>query len=290
MNDLVSKGFSKSRASYLTGIARSMIYYEHRKRKPKYDMELEERISAILSERPSYGTRRVRAMIRRTGIIAGRNRIRRHMRHMNLIFSHKKVNRKHVPRTVVVAKPNVMWETDITKVYIDHEGWVYLTAYVDLCSRKIKGYLVSRMSRTREMIEAFDNAILNTFPDLNVNDLIIRSDNGSQLTSQGYEKHLRTLGIKHETIHAHTPEEDGHIESYFGRFKEDYIYTRDFINYDEFQRYIDLAVKDYNTIRPHSSLNYLTPDEFESAIMNEDFRKEWIEKQMKVKKHVEFLE
>ena len=52
------------------------------------------------------------------------------------------------------------------------------------------------------------------------------------------------LGIKHETIHAHTPEEDGHIESYFGRFKEDYIYTRDFINYDEFSEYIDLAVKD----------------------------------------------
>ena len=178
----------------------------------------------------------------------------------------------------------------LTKVYIDHEGWVYLTAYVDLCSRKIKGYLVSRMSRTREMIEAFDNAILNTFPDLNVNGLIIRSDNGSQLTSRNYEKHLKTLGIKHETIHAYTPEEDGHIESYFCRFKEDYIYTRDFINYDEFQRNIDLAVKDYNTIRPHSSLNYLTPDEFESAIMNEDFRREWIEKQMRVKKHVEFLE
>ena len=207
-----------------------------------------------------------------------------------LIHTRKKGNRKKVPRILVVSRPNIMWETDITKVYIDHEGWVYLTAYVDLCSRKIKGYLVSRMSRTREMIETFDNAILNTFPDLNVNSLIIRSDNGSQLTLHNYEKHLKTLGIKHETIHAHTPEEDGHIESYFGRFKEDYIYTRDFISYDEFQRYIDLAVKDYNTIRPHSSLNYLTPDEFESAIMNENFRKEWIEKQMRVKKHVEFLE
>ena len=108
MNDLVLEGFSKSRYASLTGIARSMIYYDHRKRNPQYDMELEERISAILSERPSYGTRRVGAMIRRAGIIAGRNRIRRHMRHMNLIFSHKKVNRKHVPRTVVVARPNVM--------------------------------------------------------------------------------------------------------------------------------------------------------------------------------------
>ena len=55
------------------------------------------------------------------------------------------------------------------------------------------------------MIEAVDNALLGTFQDLNVNGLRIRSDNGSQLTSSGYEKHLRTLGIKHETIHAHTP-------------------------------------------------------------------------------------
>ena len=143
-------------------------------------------------------------MIRRSGIRAGRNRIRRHMRHMNLISTRKKVHRKHVPGTIV-ARPNIMWETDITKIYIDNEGWMYLTAYLDLCSRKIKGYLVSRMSRTAELTEAVDNALLGTFQDLNVNGLRIRSDNGSQLTSSGYEKHLRTFGIKHETIHAHTP-------------------------------------------------------------------------------------
>ena len=105
------------------------------------------------------------------------------MRHMNLILAHKKVHRKHVPRTVVVAGPDIMWETDITKVYTDNEWWIYFTAYVDLCSGKIKGRPVSRVSRTREMVEAFDNAILNTFPDLNVNGLITRSDNGSQWTS-----------------------------------------------------------------------------------------------------------
>ena len=71
MNDLVSKGFSESRSAFLTGIARSMIYYEHRKRNPQYDMELENRISNIVSERPSYGTRRVGSMIRRAGIIVG---------------------------------------------------------------------------------------------------------------------------------------------------------------------------------------------------------------------------
>lgn len=92
------------------------------------------------------------------------------------------------------------------------------------------------MSRTKEIIEAFDDEILNTFPNLNAEGLILRSDNGSQLTSNSYEKGLKIPGIRHETIHAHTPEEEGHIESYFGRFKEDYIYTKDFVSYYEFSK------------------------------------------------------
>ena len=146
------------------------------------------------------------------------------------------------------------------------------------------------MSRTAEMIEAVDNALLGTFQDLNVNGLRIRSDNRSHLTSSGYEKHLRTFGIKHETIHAHTPEEDGHIESYFGRFKDDYIYTREFVSFEDFRKYIEWAVSDYNTKRPHLSLNYMTPEKFESAIANEGFRKKWIEIEIGRYKHVELLE
>ncbi len=290
MTELIANGISKSRSASLTGISRSMIYYRHRERKPEYDADVERRISSIVEERPSYGTRRVTAMIRRPGIMVGRNRIRRHMRHMNLIATHRKVRRKHVPRTIVVARPNIMWETDFTKIYIDSEGWIYFTAYLDLCSRKIKGYLVSCMPGTAEMMEALDNALLGTFTDMNVTRLRIRSDNGSQLTSSGYEKHLRTLGIKHETIHAHTPEEDGHIESYFGRFKDDYIYTGEFVSLEDFRKHMEWAVSDCNTKRPHSSLNYMTPEEFESAILNEDFRKKWIEKETGRYKHVELLE
>ena len=68
------------------------------------------------------------------------------------------------------------------------------------------------------------------------------------------------MGIKHETIQTHTPEEDGHIESYFDRFKNDYIYTREFFSFDDFREYIEWATSDYNTKRPHSLLNYMTAD------------------------------
>ncbi|MGC8618153.1 MAG: transposase, partial [Thermoplasmata archaeon] len=192
---------------------------------------------------------------------------------------------------IVVSRPNIFWETDFTKVYIEGEGWVHLTAYIDLCSRKIKGYLPSRMARSEEMIEALDSAVFSVFPDLNITDLTVRSDNGSQLTSRRYEDHLRTLGIDHETIHPRTPEEDAHIESYFGHFKEDYIYSKEFNSFEEFRDYMDWAVRDYNSVRPHSSLNYLTPDEFEGRIaMDEEFREKWMKKQLGRYENVLFLE
>ena len=138
---------------------------------------------------------------------------------MNLVTTHKKVHRKQFPRTIVVARPNIIRETDFTKIYIEGEGWIYLTAYLDLCSRKMKGHLVSRMSRTAEMIEAVDNIILDTFQDLKIYILRIRFDNGSQLTSSGYEKYLRTLVINHETIYTHSGRGWRHIDSYFERFR-----------------------------------------------------------------------
>ena len=138
MTELIANRRSKLRSASVTGTARSMIYYQRRKREPQYDADLEKRISHVVEERPSYGTRRVTAMIRRSGSRMGRNRIRRHMRHMNLISTRKKIHKKHVPRKIVVARPNVMWESDFTKIYIKGEGWVYLIAYLDLCSRKLK--------------------------------------------------------------------------------------------------------------------------------------------------------
>ena len=290
MINLVDNGSSKLRASELSGVSRSMLYYRRKGRDRRFDNDLESGIRDIVEKRPSYGSRRIRVMLQRDGIYSGRNRIRRHMRHLNLMNTEKRV-RKKVPRSMVVSRPNLMWETDFTKIYVDNYGWAYLSAYVDLCSRRIKGYLTSSMARTGEMIQAMDNAIFSTFPDMNIPHLTVRSDNGSQLTSKGYEGYLRSLGIYHETIHAHTPEEDGHIESYFGHFKEDYIYSREFKSFDELSGYIDWAVSDYNTVRPHSSLNYMTPNEFEAKIVGDKaFREEWIEKQKRRNKNAEFLE
>ena len=291
MNEMIGRGFTARNASRLSGYPRSLLYYRQKGRNVPLDKDLKSRIEGIITQRPSYGTRRVTAMIRRSGLTVNRKKVKRHMKEMNLLHSHKKRFRKSVPRTMVVSRLNIFWETDFTKVYIDREGWVYFTAYIDLCSRKIKGYLTSRMARSDEMIAALDSAVFSVFPDLNIRELRIRSDNGSQLTSRKYEDHLRTLGIDHGTIHPNAPEEDAHIESYFGHFKEDYIYSREFNSFDKFRDYMDMAVKDYNSVRPHSSLNYLTPDEFEERIaIDSVFKKKWLDRQVGRYKNVLLLE
>lgn len=88
----------------------------------------------------------------------------------------------------------------------------------------------------------------------------------------------------------HTLREEDYIESYFGRFLKDRIYTMELVRFGDLRKYMEWPVSDYNTKRPHSSLNYMTPDEFESAILNDDFKKKRIEKEIGRYKHVELLE
>ena len=145
MMDLIAKGCSKSGSALLTGVTRSMIYYRHRERKPKYDADPDKRIFSIVEERPVYSARRVTAVNRRSSIMTERNRIGCHIHQMNPISKGNKIHRKDVPGITDVTRPSIMWETVLTRVYINCQGWVYLTAYLDLCSRNIKGCLVSRM-------------------------------------------------------------------------------------------------------------------------------------------------
>lgn len=75
---------------------------------------------------------------------------------------------------LIVSRQYLIWEMDLMTIHIDNNGGIYFTPYVDR---------TSRMLRTGEMIEEFENAILSTFPGLNTSGLIMRSDNDSQLTS-----------------------------------------------------------------------------------------------------------
>ena len=88
-------------------------------------------------------------------------------------------------------------------------------------------------------------------------------DNGISVHEQKVHRFdERALGVRVEHIFANTPEQIGHMESFHGKLKREYIWTREFRNYQEAEIAIAEAVVDYNQKRPHSSLEYRTPYEF----------------------------
>lgn len=155
-----------------------------------------------------------------------------------------------------VLAPNRVWVTDITYVSTG-QGWVYLASVMDLFSRKIVGWsLGSRM--TKELVlDAFDMACKRQKPGPG---LIHHSDRGSQYASIEYRERL----VKNEMIGSMSRKgncyDNACIESFHSIIKKELIYLTKFRTrqqaYDSINSYIEL---EYNRIRIHSSIGYLTP-------------------------------
>jgi putative transposase len=92
--------------------------------------------------------------------------------------------------------------------------------------------------------------------------LVIRTDNGSQYVSKKFRESIAIFGARQEFIWHHTPQQNGHVESFHKTLKKEYIWSHEFANYQEAEMVLADAFTDYNHSRIHSSLGYVTPDEF----------------------------
>ena len=92
-----------------------------------------------------------------------------------------------------------------------------------------------------------------------------------------FKEGVKALGFKQEYIEKNTPEDNGDIESFHNSIKTDYIWTNEFRTYEEVNRAIKEAYKDYNEERPHSTIEYMSPNEFiERWNVDENFRERYL--------------
>ena len=145
-------------------------------------------------------------------------------------------------------------------------------------SKKWISYVFSKTCTAKDCIRAVEKACAIRFPDGNPHDLVLRTDNGPQYVSEMFKNTVKILGIKSEYIQKHTPEDNGNIESFHNSLKTDYIWVNDLETFQDAEKLMEYAFNDYNTVRPHSSIDYLSPDEFERR-WNEsaDFRNKFLE-------------
>ncbi|MHB1623608.1 MAG: IS3 family transposase [Cuniculiplasma sp.] len=276
-----------ARISRAMEIPRSTIYYRHVKssgyRKSRIRENIETRIKNIAEERTTYGYRRIWAMLRNSGTNVNIKTVRRILRRNNLALPYA----KHIThtRTRDLTKPdqiNRLWETDIHYVSSVRDGMTYLMSVKDCFSKRWISYEYSRTCTAADAIRAVEKAFAIRFQETVPQNLVLRTDNGPQYVSREFNNTLKILGIKHEYIKNHTPEDNGDIESFHNSLKTDYIWVTDVETFEDGKKLMEYAFNDYNTVRPHSSIGYLSPEEFERRCAEDDnYRKKFLEDRKK---------
>jgi len=140
------------------------------------------------------------------------------------------------------------------------DGWCYLFNVIDVFTRQWVGYSFDTTASKESAIQSVLNSLASSKAD--ATKLTIRVDNGSQYRSKSFRESMKALGIRVEFIYVHTPEQNGHIESFHKTLKKEYIWVNDFTSYQDAEEVIRMAHNDYNHSRIHSALGYKTPDEF----------------------------
>lgn len=272
------KHYSIEKMCRLLNVSRSG-YYQWLKRcespRKTQDRELKEIIYAIyIKHKKRYGSPRIHDDLRDMGIRCSRKRVERLMRELRIRARHKRKFRvttdsKHdypiapnlLNRQFEVDTPNQIWVTDITYIST-FEGWLYLAAVMDLYSRKIVGWSMSKTINTDLAIAALKMAICNRKPSKG---LMHHSDRGVQYASHAYQEVLK----KHYMVCSMSRKgncwDNAVMESFFSTLKTECIDGKIYLSRAQAKREIFEFIEiDYNRNRRHSSIGSMTPEYFEN--------------------------
>lgn len=169
--------------------------------------------------------------------------------------------------------PDQAWAADITYVRTG-EGWLYLAAVIDLCSRKIVGWAMADHLRTELCVDALQMALQRRRKPSGAaaaaaddDELIHHSDRGVQYACGDYQDLLQEHGIACSMSAAGDCYDNAVMESFFKTLKAECVYQQDYATRQEAMtsifRYIECW---YNRKRRHSSLGYMSPEAYEASL------------------------
>lgn len=232
------------------------------------------KIRAIHSQsRKTYGSPRVHAELIANGLRIGKNRVARLMRQENLRGQRKKkqphtTNSQHshpvapnrLNREFHASRPNEKWLADITYIPTA-EGWLYLAVVLDLFSRRIVGWAFAASLESRLVEQAFCMAVQNR---TTITGLLHHSDRGSQYAGDLYQRLLRDQQMQVSMSRTGNCYDNAPMESFFSTLKCEHVHSQKYPTRQEAQTDIFAYILGfYNRQRRHSSLGYLSPEEFE---------------------------
>jgi transposase InsO family protein len=246
----------------------TQAYYQYSKARESRSFRQEEIIQQVLAHRrdqPRIGTRKLLALLqpdmgrdaffellRESGLL-----VRRKRRRARTTFSFHRF-RKHpdLIKTMVVERPAQLWVSDITYIRIS-QGFVYLSLVTDAYSRKIIGFSLSHDLSTGNCLRALKMALTTRVGDL---PLVHHSDRGIQYCSASYTQLLKKKGIAISMTQNGNPRDNAIAERVNGILKMELLQE----TYDDIYtavQSVKRAIAIYNSLRPHSSLDMMVPDQ-----------------------------
>ena len=222
----------------------------------------------------TYGAVRVARDLRDWGERCGKRRTGRLMRLASLRARPKRrrrpedqgvrpehsIARNVLDRQFEADGPNKKWVADFTYVWTD-EGWLYVAAVLDLYSRKVVGWSMSSTMTAQLVTDALLMAIWRRGK---VMDLLHHSDQGSQYTAEDFQRLLADQGVTCSMSRRGDCWDNAVMESFFSTLKRERVYRRDYATRDQARADVfDYIERFYNPRRRHSTLDQVSPDQFE---------------------------
>ena len=219
-----------------------------------------------------FGAEKIRVTLTESGVCVSTKRIAAIMRELGLQSVRPDAKKQYkkqqqykkqnlLERQFTAKHPNQIWVSDITYFKVN-DYWVYLCVILDLFSRKIVGYRVSRNASTNLVTSTFRTAFRERG---NPSSLTFHSDRGKQYTSAAFTALLQKCGVKQSFSATTRPHDNAVAETFFASFKKEEAYRREYTSEQGYRKSVEQYIQFYNELRPHRTLKYKTPTAFEKA-------------------------
>jgi len=251
---------SERRACRLLGVGRSLVRYSF-KRPP--DTALRERLKNLAVERRRFGYRRLAIFLWREGFACNIKKIHRIYKEENLMVKRRKGRKKAIGTRQPLPKPdsiNQVWSLDFMSDALTDGRRFRVLGVLDQCSRECLTIAADTSLPGLRVVRELDALVQKRGKPK-----VIISDNGPELTSKAVLIWAAHNGIDWHYIQPGKPQQNGYTESLNDKIRDECLNEHWFCNLPEARRIIEAWRQDYNHVRPHSSLNYLTPMEFVAA-------------------------
>jgi putative transposase len=254
----VERGHSIRRACGLIGVARSMMGYKPIR--AGRDAPVIAEMRSLSAQYPRYGYRRIRIFLGRKGHHMGPERAHRLWSAAGLQLPRRRPRRRLAasrPRPLPPQAPNHVWAYDFIFDACANGQQLKCLTVVDEFTRECLAIDVAGSIRSSRVIE-----VLARLVSLHGAPVALRSDNGPEFVSRAILAWLVESGINTALIDPGKPWQNGTDESFNGKFRDECLSLEWFRSRAEARIVIEIWRRHYNEVRPHSSLDYLTPNEF----------------------------